>query len=356
MLKYGALAFYALLIIYASLYPLSGWRIPVETPWQNLWSRHNTDFDVFLNVAAYVPLGMLASASLARHLGSGAAIWVAVVSGAALSFSLEGLQWFLPTRVASLLDWLCNVLGSGMGAVFGLSAPGLRLRGVLRGLRERFFLADELADAGIILILAWLLAQTNPSVPFFEAGNMINQLTASWKVNPYDPLFLIPQVVGVALNVCGFALFISVLLQPGKKALLAVSAILALGLALKLVAAGLMLKTPLLVGWLGPATILGIAAGYLALPPMFAARRRVRIFMALLLVFAGGLMSKMTSIYDAFEETLRLFDWHYGQLSSFASMTRVLNESWPILALIFLACCFVRRGDAKMESQPPGNP
>ncbi len=53
-------------------------------------------------------------------------------------------------------------------------------------------------------------------------------------------------------------------------------------------------------------------------------------------------MSKMTSIYDAFDETLRLFDWPYGQLANFASLTRYLNEIWPLLVVLYLVYCFTK--------------
>jgi hypothetical protein len=262
---------------------------------------------------------------------------------------MEGVQLFLPTRVTSLLDWLPNTAGATVGALLCLNPVGLRLRAFVHGWRLRFFLASAAVDAGLILIVIWLLAQTNPSVPFFEAGNMINRLTASWRVNPYDPLFLIPQLVGIGLNVCGFALFVSVLVKTQVRSMLVVAVVLAMGLALKFTAAGLMLKAPLLENWLGPASVLGLGAGLVAALPLLAATRRLRVFLALLLVFAGGLMSKMASIYDAFDETLRLFDWHYGQLSNFASLTRSLSEVWPLLVLAFLAYCYVKRPSEDLE-------
>lgn len=345
----GVLTLYVLLIAYASLYPFAGWRIPPEAWWQNLWSRYNPEFDVVINFISYAPLGFLAASAWSRRFTAFRAMVLAILSGAALSMAMEGVQLFLPTRVTSLLDWLSNTAGATVGVLLCLNPVGLRLRAFVHGWRLRFFLAGAAVDAGLILIVIWLLAQTNASVPFFEAGNMINRLTASWRVNPYDPLFLIPQLVGIGLNVCGFALFVSVLVKTQVRSMLVVAVVLAMGLALKLTAAGLMLKAPLLENWLGPASVLGLGAGLVAALPLLAATRRLRIFLALLLVFAGGLMSKMASIYDAFDETLRLFDWHYGQLSNFASLTRSLSEVWPLLVLAFLAYCYVRRPSEDLQ-------
>lgn len=339
----GVLLLYALFIVYASLHPFYGWRIPEAPFWPSILPRYHTDFDDFINVAAYIPFGsLLASALARRHRSDLAAILAAAAAASACSMVMETAQWFLPGRVASVLDWACNTLGALAGALLSLSPPGRRFGQVMHRWRAGFFPVDGTVDAGLIIVLIWLVAQTNPSVPFFEAGNMINQLTASWNADPYNPLFLIPQVVGVGLNVCGFALFVSLLLK-GRTPSLVIVAILAGGLFLKFLAAGLMLKAPLLGKWLGPAPVLGLVAGCLALLPLLKAGRRTRIHLAVLLVFAGGLMSKMTSIYDAFDETLRLFDWPYGQLANFASLTRYLNEIWPLLVLLYLFYLLYRR-------------
>ena len=55
-------AVYALLIAYASLYPLAGWRDPGQSAFAFLaagWPRHLLRFDILVNVLAYLPLGFL---------------------------------------------------------------------------------------------------------------------------------------------------------------------------------------------------------------------------------------------------------------------------------------------------------
>jgi VanZ family protein len=86
---------YVALIVYASLYPFSGWRDQGIAPWAFLWSplpKYWTGFDVAANVAGYVPLGFLLALSFLRR-GSQrfapttrtAAITVAVLTAAVLS-------------------------------------------------------------------------------------------------------------------------------------------------------------------------------------------------------------------------------------------------------------------------------
>src|SRR5512146_2214047 len=87
-----ALAYIALLI-YASLFPFSGWTAPAK-PFGFLapaWPHHWQRVDILINVLAYVPLGLL----LARWWGKPSPIVLATLAGAALSFGVESLQQFL---------------------------------------------------------------------------------------------------------------------------------------------------------------------------------------------------------------------------------------------------------------------
>jgi len=112
-----------------------------------------------------------------------------------------------------------------------------------------------------------------------------------------------------------------------------------------------MLKAPLLGSWLGPTSVLGLLAGYFLALLMLGAKERTRLFLALILVFAGGMMSKMAAIYDGSKAMLGVFDWPHGQIGVFASLTRWLNELWPIAALIYLAWLYISTGREEMAAQ-----
>ena len=143
------------------------------------------------------------------------------------------------------------------------------------------------------------------------------------------------------------ALFLSLLLHAGKRAILNVLLILALGFFTKVSTASLMLKAPQMVGWLAPATIIGLSAGLLLFAYFSQFGYRWRAFCATLFIFAGGLMAKMASVYGAFDETLRLFSWPHGHLTSFAGLTRWVHESWPLLACLLVAWIFVKRRESQ---------
>ncbi len=115
-------------VVYATLYPWSGWHTPgrwmfafLFEPWPRWW----TGFDVAVNVAAYLPTGLLLTAWLARRLSvsMGLAAVLATVAAAGLSLALECLQALLPARVPSRMDLLANAAG---GATTGRPATRSR--------------------------------------------------------------------------------------------------------------------------------------------------------------------------------------------------------------------------------------
>jgi VanZ family protein len=75
---------YALLIVYASLYPLAGWHDSGGDALAFLgaaWPRYYTGFDLATNVLAYLPFGFFCTAALRRRLSPLSAWIVALVLG-----------------------------------------------------------------------------------------------------------------------------------------------------------------------------------------------------------------------------------------------------------------------------------
>lgn len=345
----GALLISLFIVVYATLLPFAGWRVPETLVWQGLVRPYQTGLDLLLNVVAYVPVGLLLAARTLQ-VGGRRPLLNAVLLASALSLTLECLQLFLPGRVAALHDWLANSAGGLAGAACAVSAQGRRLGSRLAALRGRWLAAQPHAEWGALLLIIWLVAQSNPAVPFFEAGQLANQLTRDWQAADPGVQALLPQVIAIALNVCGFALFLAVWVHPrifaGVPALLALAA----GLMVKFLAAGLMLKAPLLESWLGPASALGLIAGYFLALILLGTRPRTQLFLATLLIFGGGLMARMAGTYDGFEGMLSLFERSHPQLGAFAGLTRWLNELWPVAAFVYLVTLFVRGHASPVES------
>ena len=71
-------------MVYASLYPLAGWRdhgLPLLAYLSAPWSRFVTGFDVAANLLGYVPYGFLCVAALYPRVQGGAALGIATLSG-----------------------------------------------------------------------------------------------------------------------------------------------------------------------------------------------------------------------------------------------------------------------------------
>lgn len=111
---------YAALVLYASLYPFTGWRWPPGPSLGSLlalpWPPWRDPFDIWANVLGYAPLGALLFVAQVRFgLPAWRAALFAVLAAAALSYATELTQQFIPRRVPSLVDWALNSAGAAAG-------------------------------------------------------------------------------------------------------------------------------------------------------------------------------------------------------------------------------------------------
>jgi VanZ family protein len=120
--------------------------------------------DVLANIALYIPLGLLVRAALRRRgWGVVTSFAAALLLGLVLSGLVECVQAFSVRRMSSLVDWVANVAGAGLGAL-SFTTVRLFVRRVL-GFRKRArrqwwegvqrrpsALAAQLAAVGIALV------------------------------------------------------------------------------------------------------------------------------------------------------------------------------------------------------------
>ncbi|MEY4712471.1 MAG: hypothetical protein RIS88_1921, partial [Pseudomonadota bacterium] len=176
---------YVALIAYASLYPFEGWRIQGIPPWAFLWSpwpRYWTGFDVLANIAGYAPLGFLLTLAILRRRAErppapALALAGATLASAALAFTMEALQTYLPSRVPSNVDFGLNAAGALGGA---LLAGGLEWGGAIERwsrFRERWFVRD--ARGALVLLALWPFALLFPAAVPLGLGQVLQRLEAS---------------------------------------------------------------------------------------------------------------------------------------------------------------------------------
>ena len=224
---------YVLLAVYASLYPLEGWRAHGLSAFAYLgspWPRYVTGFDLTANVLGYVPYGFLCMLALYPGMRGGAAFAATLLSGAALSVLLEAAQSYLPARVATNLDVSCNIAGAAVGAAIGLAAaPRLLAGGPLKQLRSAAFLPGTAIDLGLALIGLWLFTQLNPATLLFAAGDLRDLLAAGQGAAHKPQVFVAIEALTAAANLVGVGLLLSVLARGPAHALFVALVAAALG-------------------------------------------------------------------------------------------------------------------------------
>lgn len=353
-----ACAAYAVLIVYASLYPFDGWVALGIGPFDYLFApmqRYVTAFDVVTNVLGYLPFGALAVLALhPRWRGVGAAL-IAAALGALLSASMEALQTYLPTRIASNLDLAANALGALLGAALVAPATGALLeRGVLRRLRFAWFEADGATP--LLLAALWPFAILFPSPFLFGIGDwpatlweradvsmqdaLLAWLPAAWQVTDW------PQRVDGWLSdsaweavLGGLMLFpalavASLAMRPRAPRVRLLIAFVVATLALKSAATYMQSATGLVVVWATPGARLGIELGFAAALVALYVPGAWRAALAAAALCAGVALVNLLPVNPFFDYTLS--GWRQGRYVHFNSIARWLAWIWPYAALIWL--------------------
>lgn len=326
---------YALLVAYASLHPLSGWQdngAPVFAYLSAAWPRYYTGFDLAANILAYVPLGFLLVPALQGRLGVAAAALLAVLAGGGLSFTMETLQNFLPSRVPSNIDLACNAIGAMIGAAAGMNWGREQVDGGrLHRLRTRLVVRGHGADFGLVLLGLWLLAQLNPELLLFGTGDL--RALLELPPLPYSAQRFAVIEAGVA---AGGALAAGLigwsLLREHHRWLPA--ALLAAALAVKAFASALLVNAAQFAHWITPGNMVGLACGAVVLlaatwlPPLAQ-----RMLAALALLFATALVNLAPqNPYLA----ASLAVWQQGHFLNFNGLTKLVSSLWPFAALSYL--------------------
>ena len=335
---------YALLIVYASLYPLTGWRdsgVPLFDFLSAGWPRYVTGFDLFINVLGYIPLGLLVYAALlARQKTIPVPItWlVACGLGLLLSLALETLQNFLPSRIPSNLDVSCNSIGALLGASLAYwLQPRLLEAGYLGHSRRRLFMPR--ADTGLVLLALWLLTQLEPNTLLFGTGDLrrLIELPAAQSFNPNGFRAIEATVVGAATLAVG--LLAAQLPRQPRFSFLALT--LVSGLVVKTIALALVTQPLLALAWATEGSLIGLSLG-LAL--LWLARRllpTVQSALAAVSLLIATVMVNLAPDNPYLDQMQQV--WNPGQFLNFHGLTQLTASLWPFLALPWLM--IYRRGE-----------
>jgi hypothetical protein len=335
---------YVALVAYASLYPFSNWRDQDIAPWAYFFApipRYWSGFDVAINIVGYLPLGGLLVLLTLRTSHRAMPVVRAVLLASVLSVVLEGLQSYLPQRVASREDWLLNSAGAALGA--GLAQALVRW-GWLAWWDDwrRRWLAPH--SRGVLaLLLAWPAALLFPAAVPFGVGQVWNRLTGyleallPWELRGSTATggvtFLNPssEILCVALGLLVPCLLgFCVVHAPRHRAAL-VAVMLGVGSAATGLSAALSWGPDHTWAWLNPGTFTGVAVGVVA--ALALARVAAPVSASLALLALGLSVGLLNQAPDSPYFAQTLLAWEQGRFIRFNGIAQWLGWAWPYAAM-----------------------
>jgi VanZ family protein len=340
------------LVIYASLYPFSGWAWPAGQPLSALlvlrWPRYHVGFDDWSNFVGYMPLGALLYASALR-LGRGAlaAGTIGCVLPSMLSWTMEFTQHFLPGRYSSLMDWVLNSLGaaSGLSLAIAIHSAGAGVR--WSTLRERWFVPHS--GATIALLVLWPVGFLYPgTVPFGQGiswerlqeavydllsdhplASWFDGLWATLGENP-GPMSKGAECVAVALGLLGPCLLAFAFARPGWRRAVIVPVAVGVGLAANTLSAALNFGPVHALGWVTSTVPAGLALGaVLALACVVVGQRPAAALGLLALSVDVALVAQAPSD-PYYADSLQ--QWEQGRFIHFHGLAQWVGWLWPFAA------------------------
>jgi VanZ family protein len=333
--RYLALAWLGL-IVYGSLHPFSGWRDTGVSPLTFLdggWPRYWTVFDLLANVAVYLPLGFFLTLALRRLPGRFSAPLLAILLAAGVSFGLETLQTWLPSRVPSNIDLACNAVGGLLGALWA-QWVGPRVFARLAALEHRLIAPIPHAEMGLTLLGLWLLVPLSPETLLFGAGDLRQWLDLTSAVPFAAESFVIIEASITALNALAVGLILRLLCARLLAACLIVPLFLLLALIVRTLAAAILIGPGEAFAWLTPGARSGLLAGGVLLAIAIALPATPRLILALLALIAGTVLVNLAPANPY--SLAALATWRQGHFLNFNGLTRLVATLWPFLVLPFL--------------------
>jgi len=345
-----AFAVYVLLIVYASLYPLEGWRDHGLSPFAYLgsaWPRYVTAFDLTANVLGYIPYGFLCVLALQPQVRGLLAFPAAVASAALLSLGLEAAQSYLPARVATNLDVLCNIAGGACGAAAGLAAAPALLGGPLERLRAKAFFTGAEIDVGLALLALWLFTQLNPATLLFAAGDLRDLLAPGVGRARAPEFFVAIEGFTAAANLVSVGLLLSALVRPGQPVRAMFGVLVLAALVVKVAAFAIVMHAENVLVWLTPGAQIGLAGGVLVALAAISLPRVARLALAAVLIMAATVLVNLAPPNPYLAATLKL--WQQGNFLNFNGLTRLVSALWAFIALGYLILLAARRREPSVN-------
>jgi VanZ family protein len=340
---------YIALVVYASLYPFAEWRDQGIAPWAFLsapFPKYWTGFDVAINVVGYAPLGFLLALSVLRTRRSTRAIWLALVAGSVLSFTMETLQSYLPTRVPSNVDWALNTAGTWLGAIVAVVMEKGGAIDHWSRFRGRWFVAD--ARGGLVLLALWPVALLFPAAVPLGLGQVMERLEAGVAEMLMDTPFLewlpvrevelqplLPgaELLCVLLGALVPCLLGFCIIRTWSRRVLCVLAVMGLGVAVSALSAALSYGPAHAWEWLDVPVQIGLATAAVLALLLTPVPRRASAALVLLSLGLYLALLNQAPASPYFAQTLQT--WEQGRFVRFNGLAQWLGWLWPYGTLVY---------------------
>ncbi len=347
LLRHYLLAGYVLMIVYASLSPFAGWQEQGFDFFEVLTSPFRqtyTAFDAITNCSAYLPLGMLLALTLRAYVDGWRNLLITVIGAMLLSLLLEYLQMYLPSRISSNADVLTNVAGALMGGVLVLVIASAQWFVRATQWRIELFQRGHGVDFGLALLMLWMFAQINPTLPILGNVFITEAAHRIFVAMPEEP-FNLWESVAVALNLLMIGLLLQTLLRVSRDAAIALFIVLGVIALAKFIAAMVLLKSWALMLWLNSEAMLGIVLGMLALWAMHALPRVALLWVTALAALVYLMLALWVLDSGTPSAAMRLYHWRYGHLLNYNGMSQIVSGIFPLLLIAYLWRASRRRID-----------
>ena len=286
-----------------------------------------------VNIIAYAPLGFLLVLSLRRLPWRRLQFLLALLLGSGLGLGLESSQTWLPSRVASNLDLACNTLGAALGALVAC-IQGDRLFVRLTASQRPPLARTRQAKAVLVLIGVWLLTQLTPETILFGAGDLRQLLEIRPTVAYAAPSFFAIETGIIVCNTLAIGLVARTLLARTSPPYLELFAFFVFALAIRTLAAAILVGPAEALAWLTPGAGLGLMIGGGVLSIFLLLPGGLRHVAAGLALMAGTVLVNLAppNPYSAVAFSV----WQQGHYLNFNGLTRLSASLWPFFALAYL--------------------
>lgn len=345
----SCLVAYLILILYASWYPFTGWQANNLSALPDVirqWPRYWTGFDAGINVVGYIPFGMLIVLALYPRVPRWWAALLASGFGALVSATAELVQYFLPSRVTSLLDFLTNSGGAFIGALLGAALTPLLLeKGRLQLLRRQWITRESSRD--LVILGLWPMAQLYPQAYLFGLGQIFplaSQHLSDWFDMDIDfsamllhgiqltaEEYLLAETLITACGCTGAVLIgLSLLNRHAPKFWLS-ALLLSLALLAKALASALLFRPEYAFAWLTPGAVAGLLIAILMLYGFSFAPVHVQKRLAFLMLALSLIVLNLLPDNPYFTVTMQT--WIQGKFLNFNGAAQFLSLCWPFLGI-----------------------